>query len=328
MTQGRDGSGASSAGVAAAAKSMASPDDVVSRAEHSALEFRLAVAEATIQALQAKVAQLDNSAVSPASDTNATAAVKVPTGGRGLGKSPSGSTGLTPGAGAANAVSPLSAPGSATASGSGSSIPSSSASGSVARTPPAPAEDAESSIAALTQQVAALSTSVAQLQRLQTQNLVSPINAHPGAMHQQMRMPPPPPLDTSLGSLPRMPHSAHSVTSPFPQQGFLAAGGTPGPRTPISRPFSGPMSDDKWGAAGQGNRGGGGGAGGGGGGGGQWNSQGSAVQTNGISSMNNVGSGAAAPGAGIVVTKWEHLNLKVDLLRSISKYGYVSRGRV
>ncbi|WWC60812.1 uncharacterized protein I303_103388 [Kwoniella dejecticola CBS 10117] len=33
------------------------------------------------------------------------------------------------------------------------------------------------------------------------------------------------------------------------------------------------------------------------------------------------GSGLAAPGAGIVITKWEHLNLKVDLLRSISKYG-------
>lgn len=31
--------------------------------------------------------------------------------------------------------------------------------------------------------------------------------------------------------------------------------------------------------------------------------------------------GAAAPGGGIVVSKWEHLNLKVDLLRSISKYG-------
>ncbi|OCF36380.1 translation initiation factor [Kwoniella heveanensis BCC8398] len=33
------------------------------------------------------------------------------------------------------------------------------------------------------------------------------------------------------------------------------------------------------------------------------------------------GSGVTAPGAGIVITKWEHLNLKVDLLRSISKYG-------
>ncbi|WVR05454.1 hypothetical protein IAU60_002470 [Kwoniella sp. DSM 27419] len=33
------------------------------------------------------------------------------------------------------------------------------------------------------------------------------------------------------------------------------------------------------------------------------------------------GSGLAAPGAGIVITKWDHLNLKVDLLRSISKYG-------
>jgi len=36
--------------------------------------------------------------------------------------------------------------------------------------------------------------------------------------------------------------------------------------------------------------------------------------------------GAAAPGAGIVVTKWEHLNLKVELLRAIVKYGYVTLG--
>ncbi|KAK4689757.1 hypothetical protein P7C73_g336, partial [Tremellales sp. Uapishka_1] len=31
--------------------------------------------------------------------------------------------------------------------------------------------------------------------------------------------------------------------------------------------------------------------------------------------------GGTTPGAGIVVTKWEHLNLKMDLLRSILKYG-------
>jgi translation initiation factor 4A len=33
--------------------------------------------------------------------------------------------------------------------------------------------------------------------------------------------------------------------------------------------------------------------------------------------------GVAAPGAGIVITKWEHLNLKMELLRFISKYGWV-----
>jgi hypothetical protein len=44
------------------------------------------------------------------------------------------------------------------------------------------------------------------------------------------------------------------------------------------------------------------------------------------SGMNN--NSAAAPGAGIVVTKWEHLQLKPDLLRSISKYGYVLASRV
>lgn len=34
--------------------------------------------------------------------------------------------------------------------------------------------------------------------------------------------------------------------------------------------------------------------------------------------------GPSAPGAGIVVTKWDHLNLKPDLVRSIQKYGYVN----
>jgi hypothetical protein len=40
-------------------------------------------------------------------------------------------------------------------------------------------------------------------------------------------------------------------------------------------------------------------------------------------SMSGAMASAAAPGAGIVVTKWEHLNLKVDLLRAVNKYGYV-----
>lgn len=33
------------------------------------------------------------------------------------------------------------------------------------------------------------------------------------------------------------------------------------------------------------------------------------------------GNGPSAPGAGIVVTKWEHLNLKPELVRSVQKYG-------
>jgi hypothetical protein len=36
---------------------------------------------------------------------------------------------------------------------------------------------------------------------------------------------------------------------------------------------------------------------------------------------NATGNGSATPGAGIVVTKWEHLNLKIELLRAIGKYG-------
>ncbi len=46
------------------------------------------------------------------------------------------------------------------------------------------------------------------------------------------------------------------------------------------------------------------------------------VSVNGnMTNLGGPGGGAAAPGAGIVVTKWEHLNLKVDLLRAVNKYG-------
>jgi len=37
---------------------------------------------------------------------------------------------------------------------------------------------------------------------------------------------------------------------------------------------------------------------------------------------NGNGNGAGVPGAGIVVTKWDHLNLKPELVRSIQKYGW------
>ncbi|KLT39102.1 P-loop containing nucleoside triphosphate hydrolase protein [Cutaneotrichosporon oleaginosum] len=77
-----------------------------------------------------------------------------------------------------------------------------------------------------------------------------------------------------------------------------------------------------WGAPGGGKYGGGGG-GGTGGAGREWvPSPGGHMQTQreqaGGGMSNN---SAAAPGAGIVVTKWEQLQLKPDLLRSISKYG-------
>jgi hypothetical protein len=46
------------------------------------------------------------------------------------------------------------------------------------------------------------------------------------------------------------------------------------------------------------------------------------VSVNGnMTGMGTGNGGAAAPGAGIVVTKWEHLNLKVELLRAVNKYG-------
>jgi hypothetical protein len=35
----------------------------------------------------------------------------------------------------------------------------------------------------------------------------------------------------------------------------------------------------------------------------------------------NGNGGPGVPGAGIVVTKWDHLNLKPELVRSVQKYG-------
>jgi len=52
-----------------------------------------------------------------------------------------------------------------------------------------------------------------------------------------------------------------------------------------------------------------------------WSPGGMMTPTVSVNGMNGVGGGAAAPGAGIVVTKWEHLNLKVELLRAVNKYG-------
>ncbi|BEJ12278.1 hypothetical protein CspHIS471_0207380 [Cutaneotrichosporon sp. HIS471] len=181
-------------------------------------------------------------------------------------------------------------------------------------------------IAVLTQQIAALSTSVTQLQRLQTQNnaggsgpqlgMVQTSGLPNGHSHHgdprmfaRMSMPP---LESPIGG-PLSPHGHLSPSRDFR-----------GPRTPVNRSFGSSLLNDSidngmWGAPGGGKYGGGGGAGGGR----EWvPSPGGHMQNQreqGGSGMNN--NSAAAPGAGIVVTKWEHLQLKSDLLRSISKYG-------
>jgi hypothetical protein len=51
--------------------------------------------------------------------------------------------------------------------------------------------------------------------------------------------------------------------------------------------------------------------------------QSAAMGTPGLGGPGQGQGGAATPGAGIVVTKWDHLNLKPELLRGIVKYGYV-----
>lgn len=199
-------------------------------------------------------------------------------------------------------------------------------------------------IAVLTQQIAALSTSVAQLQRLQTQNIgVGGAAANVGGgggpggpngpqlgmvqtsglpnghshsphgdprMYARMSMPP---LESPIGG----PHVHLSPNREYP-----------GPRTPVNRSFGSSLLNDgmdngMWGAPGGGKYGGGGNSGPGR----DWvPSPGSHMQQQQQGQQQGGGinnPSAAAPGAGIVVTKWEHLQLKAELLRSISKYGYV-----
>jgi hypothetical protein len=188
---------------------------------------------------------------------------------------------------------------------------------SAARTSPVPGEP---DISALTHQIAALSTSVAQLQRLQSQNgpqlggVMPPSPSAPnGHAHGPLRHIPPPPLNmintNTVGG------GAGGPLGP-PSAGLLSPshiGRGDGPRTPVSRSFGSSLLNDepKWGTSPvkYGSNGGR-----------DWPTNGGNT-FGGPSAGAGPGGGAAAPGAGIVITKWEHLNLKVELLRSISKYG-------
>lgn len=230
----------------------------------------------------------------------------------------------------------------------------------------------DSSIAALTQQISALSTSVAQLQRLQqsqsslartpssTSIPSAPLNpigssqtmpsiashAHPGNVSIGSRFMPTSASDLISGGgalttpsnmmsmpigiplSPIPPSQKRDMMFPGPP---LSGTGRPNINRSISSSVIGNSQDgeSKWGNPGR--LGGPGQL--------QMPSMGGAVErvwspggmmtptvsmNGGMSNAMGAsqgGAGAAAPGAGIVVTKWEHLNLKVDLLRAVNKYG-------
>lgn len=284
-----------------------SGNDDTSSSAMAALVARVAATESTLSTLQAQVAQLAgivNGALPPRSASGLPAPSRV--------FSPFDSPAPTP-----TSTVPSSAP--------------------TTRTSPVPSDNG--GISALTQQVAALSTSVAQLQRLQTQSMnpsvgvlpPSPSGLHngesghgPSGMGMGRHMAPPPldMINTSLSM--GGPHTG-ALLSPLPNSGHPRGGFNEGPRTPVSRSFGssllGDGMDSKWGAPSPVKYGGGPNSAVGSGPNREWPSPGPSGP--GANSFNGMGNnaGAAAPGAGIVVTKWEHLNLKVELLRSISKYG-------
>lgn len=177
----------------------------------------------------------------------------------------------------------------------------------------------DTTIMALTQQIAALSTSVAQLQRLQ---------AHGGGGPPLGVVPPSPAVQNGHGNnnvhrhmaLPSHDQFGGPLSPLSPGRDGYSGGQRPQanrqyPQQQQQQSFLGDGMD-MWSAAGNGKI-----------------SGSSALSSSAggrewPTSPNNLGhisgaavTGPAAPGAGIVVTKWEHLNLKAELLRSISKYG-------
>lgn len=226
----------------------------------------------------------------------------------------------------------------------------------------APNSIAGDSVSALTQQISALSTSVAQLQRLQQsqtnlsrqhsrsdRGLPGTGAASPAPGPPSLSMPPnanantnvyntgpltapaPAPAHGSgmfgpgpgvgLGGKPHHPRdflsrppASRSVSSSIVPQGVGGDDKTWAPlppRTPGAGGVLNPLSPGAWpntASNNNSNNTGGAGAGAVGGGGG------------GMMTPSVTGP-SGAPGAGIVVTKWDHLNLKPELVRSIQKYG-------
>jgi hypothetical protein len=229
------------------------------------------------------------------------------------------------------------------------------------------------SIAALTQQISLLSTSVAQLQRLQSlsrqpsdsdsrlQRNNPPLSLGPstgtGNGPTRPNTGQAPPLGLSLNSTQNV-FNTGPLTAPHPGPGSGPGPFGPGPKNALALPREfqqrpgvprsassnmippapGKEGEKTWGppSRGPGNmnlmspgggwptsinpsgNGNGNGAGpttpGGAGGG---------MMTPSIAGAGagTVANGPSAPGAGIVVTKWEHLNLKPELVRSVQKYG-------
>ena len=191
---------------------------------------------------------------------------------------------------------------------------------------PSSSTASDAAIALLSQQVSALSTSVAQLQRLQqsqsqSQSQGSQLNSVskplilPNTDRNQMGMPRhlqdfisgPMTTPNAVASLVGQAHGAVGSSRPLINRSIsssvIGAGvlGDPG-RWGTSSSLTG--NGREWPGPSQGLNGG------------LLTPSGSG---NGLS-LSGLG-GAAAPGAGIVVTKWEHLNLRAELLRSITKYG-------
>ncbi|ODN98348.1 translation initiation factor [Cryptococcus wingfieldii CBS 7118] len=203
-----------------------------------------------------------------------------------------------------------------------------------------PPQDA--SISALTQQISALSTSVAQLQRLQhTQTQRQPSFPPPTQSVQPQQLGSsslagdrhPGPL--SLGVPPRHPGGIDTGPLTMPSTQLpLSFGGLSPTRPNMNRSISssvvqpefqrhghshshghGPLGHHAHGQHGSSAlardsmaR--------------DWPSPGpGGMQTPGGQGRDGLLTPGGAPGGGIVISKWEHLNLKVDLLRSISKYG-------
>ncbi|WVF71921.1 hypothetical protein IAT40_006731 [Kwoniella sp. CBS 6097] len=322
------------------------PHDFESSPLYQTLNARLSRQESALSSLSAQVAQL-STLVKSSLATNTTTSptrpkttnpnpvsvfapfdseLSLPGGGGGLPKSP---------------FIPTSTP---QAQGASTPGPSSSSTGA----------NQDATISALTHQITALSTSVAQLQRLQqsqaqlTRQSSNPPptlaslggERHPGPLALGI----PRPLHQGVESLI---NSSGPMTTPNASSNHLATpSGTQSPHSPFGPPGPGGVGAGRPGI----NRSFSSGVIGGGPGSGpaglsgpsdtgfpphrhghahtpsglarDWPSPGPGQVGNERSgALTPGGSGVTAPGAGIVITKWDHLNLKVDLLRSISKYG-------
>ena len=186
----------------------------------------------------------------------------------------------------------------------------------------------DTAIAILSQQISALSTSVAQLQRLQQSQSQSQSQSQVPQLNSFSKPPILPNMERNQMSMPRHLHDIISgpMTTPGAVASLISPGlGPAGPSRPhINRSISSsiigagvPGEGLKWGASSNLN-----------GNGRDWPSPGQGLNVGMLTpsgsgtglSLSGLG-GAAAPGGGIVVTKWEHLNLRAELLRSIAKYG-------